>query len=183
MKVWISLAVGMALLAFAASARDAMQPAELPPASYGGQQYVDSRGCVFLRAGTEADVRWISRVTRDGAPVCGFPPSGNRVAAAGEGASAAEVVPKAVVPKVAAPTVAAGGFLVAVGSFSRIENADRAARSMADLGLPVLRGKFERSGVVLQTVYAGPFATAAGAGAVLARVAAAGFPDAVIVRK
>ncbi len=55
-------------------------PAELPPEDYAGQQYVDSRGCLFFRAGQSPDREvWVARVTRDGKPMCDNPPSGQRV--------------------------------------------------------------------------------------------------------
>ncbi len=50
-------------------------PVNLPPAGFTGQQFVDNRGCVFLRAGFGATVNWVPRVSRDHRPLCGFPPS------------------------------------------------------------------------------------------------------------
>jgi len=50
-------------------------PAELPPAAFSGRQYVDSRGCVFLRAEPGGAGAWVPRLARDGTPLCGFRPS------------------------------------------------------------------------------------------------------------
>jgi hypothetical protein len=79
---------GWALVVLMAPAAGAepLRPAELPPPDYAGLQYVDSRGCLFARAGTEAEVLWIPRVSRQGVPACGNPPSGQRVPVAGEAA-------------------------------------------------------------------------------------------------
>jgi cell division septation protein DedD len=78
---------GLALafsIAGPASAQGSGRPAELPPGEYAGVQYVDSKGCVFLRAGTDTETLWVPRVTAGGKPVCGYPPSGNRVPVVGE---------------------------------------------------------------------------------------------------
>ncbi len=64
-------------------------PAELPPKDYAGQQYVDSKGCLFLRAGQKGKDTSIPRVTREGVPICNQPPSGRLVPVAEESSRSA----------------------------------------------------------------------------------------------
>ncbi|MGI3210093.1 hypothetical protein ACROSR_03150 [Roseovarius tibetensis] len=56
-------------------ARGAPGPADVPPASFDGPQYVDRDGCVFIRAGGARAVRWVPRVSREGRPLCGAEPT------------------------------------------------------------------------------------------------------------
>jgi len=71
--IMISFALTTAV--FGQSLRDAIPPAELPPSSFSGGQFVDSRGCVFIRAGFDGTVQWAPRVTRDGRQICGLQPT------------------------------------------------------------------------------------------------------------
>lgn len=84
----------------AQSVRQVGGPANLPPAGFQGQQWVDSRGCVFLKAGYGGQTTWVPRVGRDRKAMCGYPPSGAARAAI-EVATAEEMA------KPAAPVVEA----------------------------------------------------------------------------
>ena len=66
-----------ALLAASAPAAAVAQsgPAELPSDEFAGRQYVDSTGCVFVRAEIDGVVTWALRLNRDRTPLCGYRPS------------------------------------------------------------------------------------------------------------
>lgn len=184
LKHFGKLACAAVLVGSTASAREPIRPAELPSDSYAGQQYVDSRGCLFLRAGSGGRTVWVPRVTRQGVAVCGYPPSGNRVPVVEEGASPSSPVPSSPAPQdtPAKAPATEGALLVAIGSFAVSENADRAERQITALGLPVHRGSVVRRGTMLITVFAGPFTTAEAAQAALQSARSVGFSDAMIVQ-
>jgi hypothetical protein len=97
----VALLLGTATT-IAATAADAQArrvsviPAETPPASFSGSQYVDSRGCVFVRAGSNGQTTWVPRFGADRQPVCGFAPT-----SAGAAQDQAQVRPAA--PETPAP--------------------------------------------------------------------------------
>ena len=45
-------------------------PAEIPPLSFEGAQYIDSTGCVWIRSGFNGNVVWVRRVGRNRVQLC-----------------------------------------------------------------------------------------------------------------
>lgn len=173
------------LLAALPAGAEPVRPAELPPADFAGQQYVDSRGCMFVRAGTETEVLWVPRVSRQGVPICGNPPSGHRVPVAEE--VGVQPVPSADAPTAdtaGAVTAAAGtgGYFVAVGSFGVAANADRAEARLIKRNYGVVRGRVEGASTSLITVFAGPFDDATAAADARDALRADGFPEAIVIQ-
>lgn len=80
-KRFLSLSILAATCAFSYTSVSAQSlsrntgPAEIPPASFKGSQYVDSKGCVYIRAGVDGNTTWVPRVSRARKVVCGLTPS------------------------------------------------------------------------------------------------------------
>lgn len=175
-RALVPVLVPVLVLAGAAAQAEPLQPAELPPADYAGLQYVDSKGCMFARAGKGSQVVWVPRVSRKGVPVCGSPPSGQRVPVVEDvGVQPIEVAPTA------SSGQAEGGHFVAVGSYSDSRVADQTAARLAELDYAWVRGRVQGGSETVITVFAGPFPDLAAAAAAQAALRDAGFAQASVV--
>ncbi|WP_373354441.1 SPOR domain-containing protein [Pseudoroseicyclus sp. CXY001] len=66
----LALALGAAPAALLAQV-----PAEFPPANYAGNQFVDSEGCAFIRAGLDGGLEWVPRMSPQREQLCGYVPT------------------------------------------------------------------------------------------------------------
>ena len=71
----IAGSMGIGAAVEAQSLKNVDQPNEYPPASYKARQYVDSKGCVYIRAGVDGAVTWVPRMSRERKVLCGFKPT------------------------------------------------------------------------------------------------------------
>lgn len=101
----VAAAVFAVTLTGAVHAETRQGPAEIPPASFTGNQYIDSKGCVFLRAEFAGQTSWAARLGRDRKPVCGYDPT--VIVAEKPAAPAAEPAPAATSEPAAAKPAAA----------------------------------------------------------------------------
>ncbi|SEN20825.1 Sporulation related domain-containing protein [Pseudorhodobacter antarcticus] len=147
----------------AASAQSMAGPAENPPSSFKGSQYVDSRGCVFLRAGIGGRVSWVPRISRDRKALCGPSPAS---AAREVAAAVAAPVVAAPVPR-QAPREAVGAPMRTIASqlpratapVSRVQAPQRAA-TRVDIPLP--NAVQRRKGCPASSPYGAPVTLADG---------------------
>lgn len=104
-------------------------PAEAPPEGFEGREFVDSRGCVFMRSTFGGAVTWVPRFGPDRQIVCGLEPSlaavTEQVPAAPEPEAESETV-QAVVPP--APAVIATARRAATPQRRAVPRADASGR-------------------------------------------------------
>lgn len=86
-----------------AQSGDLRGPREGPPPGFRGAQYVDSGGCVFVRAGVSGRTTWVPRIGRDRRQLCGLPPSFTPAPVAVAEAPRTAPEPAAAAPRAAAP--------------------------------------------------------------------------------
>ena len=67
----------------------------MPSADYAGESYVDSNGCIFLKAGYGGTATWNPRVGQDRKPVCGQTPTNAVAKVTDAAASDTSAAPKA----------------------------------------------------------------------------------------
>lgn len=124
-------------------------PINPPPASFKGQQFVDSRGCLFLRAGFGGVVNWVVRVDRSHKPICGQRPTGGSAAQA---AVVADMAPDAQVRPAAPTQVAAAPQLAAQQPSAKAYTASNVATPISGVGCYADAPKLEQVEIVGGTV-------------------------------
>jgi len=114
-------------------------PAEFPPNDFKGKQFVDSRGCVYIRAGVDGATTWVPRVTRERKVICGFKPTFPNAQTT---TSAAPKLDKNVVqiqpaaPEAGAPSVAAAPKTVAPAAATTTARTTSSAATSAAKATP-----------------------------------------------
>lgn len=90
----VAVVISIGQMAGAQNLAQVGAPVNPPPASFKGQQFIDARGCVFVRAGFGGQVNWVPRIDGRKKPICGMLPTG---------AAMAPDVAEVTVPAVQAP--------------------------------------------------------------------------------
>ncbi len=123
----IAALCGALSAAQAQGVREFATPLETPPTSFKGQQFVDGRGCVYIRAGIDGQTAWVPRVGADRKVLCGYPPTFGKMAEA-----PAPVAPVAAAAEPAPAPVAVAPAPAAATAPAPVRVAETAAVSPAD---------------------------------------------------
>lgn len=124
-----------ALPAAAQTVRNAETPAELPPPGFDGREYVDSRGCMYIRAGVDGNVTWVPRMTRDRQVVCGQTPTEQKPALAAAPQQDTQPAPVAVAEP--APVAAPAAAAPAASTPAPVATLRPAPRPTSNVGAPM----------------------------------------------
>lgn len=161
--------LGAVCLVLCGAASAVAEPAELPPAGYKADIYIDSAGCQFHRAELGGTVIWAERRGPSGTPLCGLAPS----IAAGLSDALPAIPPSRAG---AVPDFPEPGIYLQLGAFSAGSTADRITADLQAQGYSLLRQDFRR----LRVLFVGPFAEMDMAEAARRDLRAQGFPDAFL---
>ena len=169
------------LCPWAAWAQDSLpEPAEVPPAGFAADAYVDSAGCGFLRVMVGGQQVWAPRYRMDGTQLCGLQPSFGVQAGAGSEASPESAAETGESPAAPAGAAEEGGrppgYYVQAGAFGLRQN----ALGVRDGFIAQGWGAETQPAGRLTAVFAGPFADIEAAEAALAVIRRDGMPDAFI---
>ncbi|MDE3121927.1 MAG: SPOR domain-containing protein [Paracoccaceae bacterium] len=88
-------AMSAPIVAHSLTLAEGRQPQERPPASFAGPQYVDSRGCVYMRAGYGSVINWVPRIDDKRQVLCGYKPTFPTQMAAASVPAAPQIAPGA----------------------------------------------------------------------------------------
>lgn len=81
-KAFTGTALLLALIGTSALAQTSGIPREFPPEDFAGNQFVDSQGCAFIRAGISGNTQWVPRVDSQRRQLCNYQPTFGAVAEA-----------------------------------------------------------------------------------------------------
>jgi cell division septation protein DedD len=112
MAVALLASIASPTVSNARSIREVGPPKNPPPASFAGKQFVDSRGCVYMRAGYNGKVTWVPRLDDSKQVLCGYQPT----VVPGAVAVASAKRPAAPAPAPAAQTAPAAGTAMAAAA-------------------------------------------------------------------
>jgi len=74
-KALTGTALLLSLVGTTALAQSNGVPREFPPADFAGNQFVDSEGCAFIRAGISGNTNWVPRVDSSRRQLCNYQPT------------------------------------------------------------------------------------------------------------
>ncbi|MFU8863784.1 MAG: SPOR domain-containing protein [Rhodobacterales bacterium] len=141
MAALMAVTTAMWVAPVAAQGARYQEPAEFPPASFTGSQYVDSRGCIFVRAGISGATSWVPRVSSSRRNLCGAQPTFANAAASGATPTAQGALPPGAVIITAgpAPTAAAPAPARPAAQAAQAQPATQAAPVPRPAPAPVAR--------------------------------------------